>query len=112
MRIWKVKLGTVRGIDRTKAYDTLKARGECGRDGRDGYLALRCLSFHWVLLTSSTRCNPYSSVCKTEAGFKRNKGGSCGAQQATKVVKPQMVREEGSRACTGHQQVVLAGRER
>lgn len=29
-----------------------------------------------------------------------------------KVIKSQMVRGEGSRVCTGHQQVVLAGMER
>lgn len=62
--------------------------------------------------SSSTRCNTYSSVCKTEAGFRRNKGSSCGVQQATKVVKAQMVRGKGSCACTGLQQAVLAGRER
>lgn len=62
--------------------------------------------------SSSTRCNTYSSVCETWAGFRRNKGGSCGAQQATKVVKAQMVWGEGSCACTGHQQALLAGRER
>lgn len=102
---------TVSRVHTTKAHDTPKARSECSSDGRDGYLALRSLSFRRVLLTSSPRYNTYSFVCKTEAGFRRNKGGSCGAQQATKVVKPQMVRREGSRVCTGHQQAVLAEKE-
>lgn len=62
--------------------------------------------------SSSTRCSAYSSVCKTGAGFRRNKGSSCGVQQATKVEKTQMVRGKGSCACTGHQQALLAGRER
>lgn len=59
--------------------------------------------------SSSTRCNTHSSACKTGAGFRRSKGGSCGVQQVTKVVKAQMVRGEGSGPCTGHQET--AGRE-
>jgi len=102
----------VSGVNTTKAHDTPKACCECGRDKRDGYLAPHHHRFRWVLLTSSARCKAYSSACKTEAGFRKNKGGSCGAQQATKAVEAQMVWGEGSCVCAGDHQAVLVGRER
>lgn len=98
-------------VKTTEEHNTSKAQCECSRDGHD-YLALQRLSLCRLLLTSSTRNNKYSPVCKTEAGFRGNEGGSCGVQQAMKVVKSQMVRGEGSGACSGHQQGMLAGRDR
>lgn len=90
----------------TQAHDNPKAHHECGSDGRDGYLVPRRLGFHLVLLTSSTNIHLYA---KLRLGLGETKE-AVGMQQAPKVVKPRMVRGEGSHACMGHQQAVPSGR--